>query len=231
MRLAIIVPVLNEAATVSEALARLAPWRRRGAMVIVVDGGSADGTVDRARAAADHVLVAPRGRASQMNAGARHALEGNGVDALLFLHVDTRLPARAAELILAGCAARPLAWGRFDVRIDGRSPALPLVAAMMNLRSRLTGICTGDQCLFATPALFEKVGGFPPLPLMEDVEFSRRARRLAWPIAVRDRAVTSGRRWERHGVVKTVLLMWRLRLAYFLGADPARLAAAYRDAR
>lgn len=231
MRLAVIVPVLNEASTAQEALARLAPLRQRGAIVIVVDGGSADGTADHARAMADHVLVAPRGRASQMNAGARHALEGDAIDALLFLHVDTRLPARADELIGAACTARPLAWGRFDVRIEGRSPALKLVAAMMNVRSRLTGICTGDQCLFAARALFETVNGFPTLPLMEDIEFSRRARRLAWPIAVRDRAVTSGRRWEQHGIVKTVLLMWRLRVAYFFGADPARLAAAYRDAR
>ena len=111
------------------------------------------------------------------------------------------------------------------------SPALRLVAAMMNLRSRATGICTGDQCLFATRALFEALDGFAGLPLMEDIEFSRRARRVAWPIAIRARVTTSGRRWERHGVVRTVLLMWRLRLAYFLGADPARLAAAYRDAR
>jgi rSAM/selenodomain-associated transferase 2 len=231
MRLAVIVPVLNEAATVPEALAQLAPLRQRGARVIVVDGGSADDTAGRARAAADQVLSAPRGRASQMNAGARHALDDGTVDALLFLHVDTRLPAHADALIGAACAARPRAWGRFDVRIDGRSPALALVAAMMNVRSRLTGICTGDQCLFATRALFETVGGFPALPLMEDIEFSRRARRVARPIALRECAITSGRRWERHGVVKTVLLMWRLRLAYFFGADPARLAAAYRDAR
>ncbi|MGZ8255151.1 MAG: glycosyltransferase, partial [Burkholderiaceae bacterium] len=143
MRLAIIVPVLNESSTVSGTLARLAPLRRRGAMVIVVDGGSADGTVECARGSADHVLVAPRSRASQMNAGARHALEGNAIDALLFLHADTRLPARADDLIDASCAARPLAWGRFDVRIEGRSLGLSLVAAMMNFRSRLTGICTG----------------------------------------------------------------------------------------
>lgn len=231
MRLAVIVPVLNEASAIAEALARLAPLRRRGATVIVVDGGSTDATAELTQSAADRVLVAPRGRASQMNAGARDALADASIDTLLFLHVDTRLPARADALIGVACAGRPLAWGRFDVRIDGRSPALPLVAAAMNLRSRVTGICTGDQCLFATRALFNKVGGFAPLPLMEDIEFSRRARQLARPCAIHDRAVTSGRRWERHGVVKTVLLMWRVRLAYFLGADPARLAASYRDAR
>lgn len=231
MRLAVIVPVLNEASAIGTALAQLVPLRQRGTTVIVVDGGSSDDTVELARRAADQVLVAPPGRASQMNAGAQRALTDAAMDTLLFLHADTRLPARADALIGAACAGRRLAWGRFDVRIDGRSPALSLVAAMMNRRSRLTGICTGDQCLFATRALFETLGGFAPLPLMEDVDFSRRARRCAWPTAIHDRAVTSGRRWERHGVARTVLLMWRLRLGYFFGADPARLAAAYRDAR
>jgi rSAM/selenodomain-associated transferase 2 len=231
MRLAVIVPVLNEERAIADTLARLAPLRARGAVVVAVDGGSTDRTVERARAAADHVLLAPRGRALQMNAGARHALADPAIDTLLFLHADTRLPDDADREVRAACAGRPSAWGRFDVRIEGASPTLRLVAAMMNLRSRATGICTGDQCLFATRALFEALDGYAELPLMEDIEFSRRARRVAWPIAIRARVTTSGRRWERHGVVRTVLLMWRLRLAYFLGADPARLAAAYRDAR
>jgi rSAM/selenodomain-associated transferase 2 len=231
MRLAVIVPVLNEERAIADTLVRLAPLRARGAFVVAVDGGSTDRTAERARAAADHVLLAPRGRALQMNAGARHALADPAVDTLLFLHADTRLPDDADREVRAACAGRPSAWGRFDVRIEGAAPALRLVAAMMNLRSRATGICTGDQCLFATRALFEALGGFAELPLMEDIEFSRRARRVAWPIAIGARVTTSGRRWEQHGVVRTVLLMWRLRLAYFLGADPARLAAAYRDAR
>lgn len=260
MRLAVIVPVLNEEAAIAGALAQLAPLRTRGARVFVVDGGSTDATVARAREAlgdigapgatgasartgasgatdatgasdAGAVLAAPRGRAVQMNAGARRALADPTVDALLFLHADTRLPADADRAIAAACAERRLAWGRFDVRIEGRSPLLRVVAAAMNLRSRWTGICTGDQALFATRALFERLGGFPELPLMEDVEFARRARRLAWPHALAARVTTSGRRWERHGVLRTVLLMWRLRLAYLLGADPARLALRYRDAR
>jgi rSAM/selenodomain-associated transferase 2 len=231
MALAIIVPVLNEESTIGTSLARLAPLRARGARVIVVDGGSADRTVARAREAADQVIESEPGRAVQMNAGAARALATAGVEALLFLHADTRLPDDADRTIAAACRGQPRAWGRFDVRIDGRSPWLAAIAAAMNLRSRLTGICTGDQCLFVTRELFEALGGFAPLPLMEDIEFSRRARRLARPAALRARAVTSGRRWERHGVLRTVLLMWRLRLAYALGADPARLAAAYRDAR
>jgi rSAM/selenodomain-associated transferase 2 len=231
LRLAIVIPVLDEEAAIGPALARLASLRARGATVLVVDGGSTDRSVERARASADAVLVARRGRAAQMNAGARAALADAQVQALVFLHADTRLPAEADRAIAAACAGRAEAWGRFDVRIEGRSPLLPVVAAMMNLRSRLTGIATGDQCLFVTRALFERLGGFPLQPLMEDVEFSRRARRVVAPIALRHTVTTSGRRWERHGVLRTVLLMWRLRFAYFLGADPARLAAAYRDAR
>lgn len=229
--LAVIVPVLNEEAAIGATLARLAPLRERGAVVIVVDGGSTDRTVALARSAADDVLSTARGRAQQMNAGARRALARREVDTLLFQHADTRLPDDADRAIASACRGRPRAWGRFDVRIEGRSPWLRVVAASMNLRSRLTGICTGDQCMFVTRALFDALGGFAPLPLMEDVEFSRRARRLARPIALRERVVTSGRRWERDGVLRTVLLMWRLRLAYALGADPARLAAVYRDAR
>src|SRR5512145_2037939 len=191
MRLAVVVPVLNEEHAIADTLVRLAPLRARGAMVVAVDGGSTDRTVERARAAADHVLLAPCGRALQMNAGARHALANPAVDTLLFLHADTRLPDDADRAVRSACAGRPSAWGRFDVRIEGAAPVLRLVAAMMNLRSRATGICTGDQCLFATRALFDALGGFAELPLMEDIEFSRRARRLAWPIAIRARATTS----------------------------------------
>lgn len=231
MTLAIILPVLNEASTIRVALTRLAELRHRGAAVIVVDGGSGDGTPALAAGLADHVLAAPRGRAVQMNAGAQHALADPATDILLFLHADTRLPDRADAFVAAACSGRSLAWGRFDVSIDGRSAALPLVAALMNLRSRLSGICTGDQCIFMTRAMYTAAGGFAAIALMEDVEFSRRARRLAWPRALRARAITSGRRWERDGVLRTVLLMWRLRIAFYFGGDPARLAATYRDAR
>jgi rSAM/selenodomain-associated transferase 2 len=231
MRLAIILPVLNEAVTVAAALARLADLRSRGASVIVVDGGSDDATVERA-AAADCLISAPRGRALQMNAGARTP-PARSADALVFLHADTRLPPQADRLIERALQAAP--WGRFDVTIaaDSARNRLPLraVATLMNLRSRLSGIATGDQAIFVRRAAFEALGGFAPLPLMEDIDFSRRARRLGWPAALRTRAITSGRRWERDGVLRTILLMWRLRAAYFLGADSARLAARYRDAR
>jgi rSAM/selenodomain-associated transferase 2 len=222
----IVVPALDEADGIGRTLAGLAPLRAAGAEVIVVDGGSRDATRSIAAPLCDRVLVAPRGRASQMNAGAR-ASRG---EILVFLHADTRLPEGALPSIRAALAGGRHAWGRFDVRIEGRAPLLALVAATMNLRSRATGIATGDQAMFMRRAAFEAAGGFPAIPLMEDVALSKALKRISPPACVRDRVTTSGRRWERHGVVATVALMWRLRLAYALGVDPHRLARRY-DAR
>jgi rSAM/selenodomain-associated transferase 2 len=222
MKLSIVMPVLDEAAEVEAALQALAPYRRRGVELVVVDGGSRDGTPELAYPLADRVIVAARGRAAQMNAGAA-AAQG---DVLLFLHVDTRLPEAADCLVLDGLTTSARAWGRFDVRIDGGG-LLGIVAIMMNTRSRLTGICTGDQAMFMTRAAFETAGGFPPIALMEDVALSARLKRSGRPLTLRARVTTSARRWRRYGTLRTVLLMWRLRLAYFLGADPAKLARAY----
>jgi rSAM/selenodomain-associated transferase 2 len=222
MKLSIVMPVLDEAAEIEAALSALAPYRRRGVEVIVVDGGSNDGTAERARVLADCVIAAARGRSLQMNAGAA-AARG---DVLLFLHADTQLPENADGLVLDGLARSGRAWGRFDVRIDGGG-FLRVVAIMMNTRSRATGIATGDQALFVTAAAFEAAGGFPPIALMEDVALSTRLKRIGRPCALRARVTTSARRWRRHGTLRTVLLMWRLRLRFFLGADPAKLARAY----
>jgi rSAM/selenodomain-associated transferase 2 len=219
--LSIIVPVLDEAPLVAAAVQALASFRERGAEVIVVDGGSRDGTPELARPHADRVMLAPRGRAAQMNAGAEVA----SGDALLFLHVDTKLPPDADRLVLRSLATAP--WGRFDVTIEGRSALLPLVAALMNFRSRLGGIATGDQAIFATREAFRKAGGFPAIALMEDVALSRRLKRIGRPICLAERVTTSGRRWERDGVVRTILTMWGLRLAFSLGADPTALAKRY----
>lgn len=221
-RLSIIVPTLNEAEGIQATLCALSPLRARGAEIIVADGGSTDGTVVLARPFADHVIVAPRGRARQMNAGAAVARG----ECLLFLHADTRLPPDADRLVEAALSGG-LAWGRFDVDIAGRHPLLPLIARLMNLRSRLTGIATGDQAMFVTRAAFAACGGFPPIPLMEDIALSRALKRIGRPACLRQRVRTSGRRWDRQGFWRTVLLMWRLRLAYFFGADPARLAQDY----
>jgi rSAM/selenodomain-associated transferase 2 len=222
-RISIIVPVLDEAGGIARTLAALAPCRARGAELIVVDGGSRDATAALARPLCDRLVAAPRGRAAQMNAGAAAA---HG-DVLLFLHADTALPADADRLVADGLATSGCAWGRFDVRIAGRHKLLPVVARLMNLRSRLTGIATGDQAMFVTRDAFAAVGGFPDLPLMEDIALSRRLKRLTAPLCLTPPAVTSGRRWEQHGVLRTILLMWRLRLAFFLGAEPNQLAQAY----
>jgi len=184
----------------------------------VVDGGSTDGTTQLARALCDRVIEAPGGRALQMNAGAR---EARG-DAFVFLHADTRLPALADEMIL--CSLKTHVWGRFDVEIAGQHPLLGLVACGMNLRSRLTGIATGDQAIFVRRDAFR---GFPAIALMEDIAFSKAMKRHGPPACLPQRVVTSGRRWESRGVVRTIVLMWRLRLMYFLGARPEVLARLY----
>jgi len=221
--LSIIVPVLNEATGIAALLEHLAPLRTRGAEVIVVDGGSSDDTLTIAAALADGAIASGQGRAVQMNAG-EAAASG---DTLLFLHADTCLPDNADRLIEAALD-RGHAWGRFDVRIEGRHPMLGVVACMMNLRSRWSGIATGDQGMFMRRATFNAVGGFPPLALMEDIALSRRLRAVSPPACIAARAVTSGRRWERHGVWRTIALMWWLRFRYFLGADPEQLARHYR---
>lgn len=207
MRLSIVVPALNEAATIDTALEALARLRARGHEVIVVDGGSTDATVTLAAGKADHVICAPRGRASQMNAGAAVA----SGDVLVFLHADTRLPDEADRAIARELSRHGGAWGRFDVSIDSRRRLLGLVGWTMNVRSRLTGIATGDQAMFVRRAEFEAVGGFPSLALMEDVAMSRRLKRRSRPRCLADRVVTSARRWESNGALRTIFLMGWLR--------------------
>jgi len=223
--ISIIVPVLDEAAGIVATLEALAPLRARGVEVIVIDGGSADATPELAEPLADRVIRSQRGRARQMNAGAA-AAHGR---TLLFLHADTRLPVRADELVAlaVGDVLAGPRWGRFDVRIEGRSIWLRVVARMMNLRSRLTGIATGDQAIFVSREAFRAVGGFPEIPLMEDIALSKILLRLNRPVCLAACVTTSGRRWETRGVWRTILVMWWLRLRYFYGADPHRLALAY----
>jgi len=222
--ISVVMPVLDEAVRIVSALKALQPLRAAGTEVIVVDGGSSDDTVAFATPLADKVIAARRGRASQMKAGAALARG----EVLLFLHADTHLPEGALTLV-AGALRAGCVWGRFDVRIEGASVWLPVVAALMNRRSRLTGIATGDQAMFVTRRAFDAVGGIPDIPLMEDIELSKRLLKLSSPACVAARVATSGRRWERHGVWRTILKMWWLRLRYFLGADPAQLAREYGD--
>jgi rSAM/selenodomain-associated transferase 2 len=221
--LSIIVPVLNEAAGIGALLAALAPLRAAGHEVLLVDGGSQDNTVALCHGAGCQVLSAGRGRARQMNTGAARA-QG---DVLLFLHADTLLPAHAPALV-ARAVQRGAVWGRFDVCIQGRSRLLPLVATLMNLRSRGSGIATGDQAMFVRRDLFRRLGGFADQALMEDIELSARLRAIGWPACLRPPVHTSGRRWDSHGVWRTIWLMWRLRWRYWRGVSPELLARAYR---
>ena len=222
--LSIVMPVLNEAAVMGTALQALTPLRARSTQLVVVDGGSSDATVALAHAAGATVVAAPRGRALQMNAGAEQARAG----VLLFLHADTLLPENADQLIAQALADGQAVWGRFDVHITGQLRMLRVVAAFMNARSRWSGMATGDQAMFMTRAAFDAVGGFAAQPLMEDIEISKRLRQLSRPACLRARVRTSGRRWETRGVWRTVLLMWRLRFAYWRGAAPEQLAERYR---
>ena len=221
MQLSIVIPVLNEASSIAPMLRRLGPMRERGAELIVVDGGSEDDTVALAADHADMVLASERGRALQMHAGALAASR----DTLLFLHADTVLPADADMRIEQALGTH--AWGRFDVTLDGAHPFYRVIAAMMNLRSRMTSIATGDQAMFMRRGFYFQAGGYPPLALMEDIAFCKRARRLARPACLRERVTTSARRWEKNGIARTVFLMWRLRLEYSMGADPDALALRY----
>jgi rSAM/selenodomain-associated transferase 2 len=236
-RLSIVVPVLDEAAGITTVLDALAAERAAalqappafpgGIELLVADGGSQDGTPALCTGRVDQLLQAPRGRARQMNAGAA-AASGS---VLLFLHADTRLPPGGLRAIAERLAARPEAlWGRFDVQIEGRSRWLPVIATMMNWRSAASGIATGDQALFMRRSAFDAVGGFPDQPLMEDIEVSRRLRRLPGgrPLRLRERVQTSGRRWDQRGAWPTILLMWRLRWRYWRGTPAEVLAKAYR---
>lgn len=222
-RISVIVPTLNEAGAIDRALSPLQTWRAAGHEVIVVDGYSADATRRLASPLADHCIVAGPGRAAQLNAGARIA-DGS---VLLFLHADTLLPLDALTTLTALSRERAVLWGRFDVSLAAPGFLYRLIGTTMNLRSRLTGVATGDQAVFVTRSLFERVGGFPRIALMEDVALSKRLRREQWPCCLRARVSTSARRWQREGVIRTVVMMWGLRLAYFFGVSPVRLQAVY----
>lgn len=223
-RISIIIPTLNEAENIQPTLDRLQPLRSRGHEVILVDGGSSDDTVDMARPEVDRILNSEPGRAHQMNVGASQARG----DIFWFLHADTLIPELADQIIDTVVDNKSRAWGRFDVRLSGKDRRFRLIEWMMNRRSRLTGIATGDQGIFITRALFKKIDGFAEQPLMEDIEISRRLKRHARPTCLKQKLITSSRRWEARGIWRMVFLMWRLRLRYALGGDPHKLARLYR---
>jgi rSAM/selenodomain-associated transferase 2 len=222
MRLSIVVPTLNEGALIETLLRSLAPLCERGHQLIVSDGGSTDDTLARAARWADTVVGSP-GRAVQMNRGAALA-QG---DWLWFVHADSGFD-DPPQRLAAGIAGSARDWGRFAVRLDDPAPVFRLIETLMNRRSCMTGIATGDQGLFVRRDLFAQVGGFPEQPLMEDIELSRRLKRHGKPDCRQETLVVSARRWRRDGVLRTVGLMWQLRLRYFLGVPPQRLAERYR---
>lgn len=224
MHISIIIPILNEAEVLVGHLKSLQAARDEGHEVIVVDGGSTDGSQALAKPYADQLLVAKCGRAQQMNAGAGVA----SGDILLFLHIDTLLPDDGLSEIVQAGTTNANTWGRFDVRLSGNKRFFRVIESMMNWRSRMTGIATGDQAIFVSRNLFHRLHGFADIPLMEDVEISRRLKKIGPPICLTQRVITSSRRWEVGGTLKTIFLMWRLRLAYWLGADPALLVRHYR---
>lgn len=217
----IIIPMLNESEIIASKLQSLQHLRSQ-CELIVVDGGSLDGSVELARSWVDKLVESPAGRAKQMNAGADFA----SAELLFFLHLDTEVPTNLIELLLANGNSCDF-WGRFDVSIEGAHWMLPVVAFLMNARSRVTGIATGDQGMFISRSLFEKVGCFPDQPLMEDIELSRRLLQEKKPYCIKQKVKTSGRRWEEKGAFRTIWLMWSLRWAYWIGEAPEKLAERY----
>lgn len=223
-RLSIVVPILNEARQLPGLLDHLQHWQHRGCEIIIVDGGSSDGSQALIEAHGFHVICAERGRARQMNVGAQGACG----DILIFMHADTRLPQQADVLVRRALLDGQNLWGRFDIRLEGRHGMLPVIARMMNLRSRLTGIATGDQAIFVTAGAFNQIGSFADLPLMEDIQLTKDLCRISPPACISDKAITSGRRWMEKGVWRTIWLMWRLRWAYWRRTPAAILAKRYR---
>lgn len=226
MLLSVIIPALNEAATLHHLLPDLATACSQ-AEIIVVDGGSTDNTPEVVRTFPSvRRIEASRGRASQMNAGAAFATG----QIFLFLHADTVLPPGAQAAVSNALRDPGVVGGRFDVRFDNPRAAFRIIAGLMNLRSRLSGIATGDQAIFVRKQTFDRMGGYADIPLMEDVEFTRRLKRQGRLACLRLRVTTAARKWEREGVVRTIVLMWIMRFLYAAGISPARLHRYYYDA-
>ena len=218
----IVIPTLNEEAKIQVCLMKLQGLRKEGFEVIVVDGGSIDKTPQLLEGLCDQFISNRQGRATQMNAGARQA-KG---EFIFFLHVDTQLPENFSEII-SSVEVDTFCWGRFDVKLSGKHWSFRVIESMMNIRSRLTGIATGDQVMFVSQKLFREVGGFPEIALMEDIAMSRMLKNICSPLCLKQKVLTSSRRWEKHGIASTILKMWWLRFSYYIGVDPVRLARQY----
>lgn len=220
MNLSIIIPVYNEVETIDILLDSLKPLMSKYE-IIIVDGGSLDGTREKVSNYSVKLINSKKGRAKQMNVGAELA---NG-NVLLFLHADTFLPNDISELLSLKDSEK--AWGRFDLKLSSERSIFRLIETMINLRSRLTGIATGDQAIFVGKKLFKEVNGYQDIPLMEDVALSKDLRKIAKPMCLKSKVITSSRRWEKFGVLKMVFLMWILRFLYFIGFHPETLSRYY----
>ncbi len=223
IKISVIIPTLNEEGCIKQTLISLQPLRNSGHEIILSDGGSRDRTVAIAQPLVDQVVASPPGRSIQMNQGANAATG----DILWFLHADSIVPASAETDIIDCLTNSTHIWGRFNIRLSGRQPIFRLIETMMNLRSCITGIATGDQGIFMLRYAFDQIDGFADIPLMEDIAISTRLKRIKAPACIQQILVTSSRRWEQNGIIKTILLMWWLRLAYFFGVPPRYLAAKY----
>jgi rSAM/selenodomain-associated transferase 2 len=221
VKFSIIIPVLNEASGIEKFLSTLQTFREQGE-IIVVDGGSQDNAIAIASPLIDKFIKSPKGRAIQMNAGAKAA----SGEILLFLHADTYLPSNALKLIEQGLSQN-YQWGRFDIKLSGPHFIFLVIARFMNWRSRLTGISTGDQALFVQKLVFDQVGQFPEIPLMEDIAICKNLKSIGPPLCLKSKITTSSRRWHQFGITRTILLMWWLRLLYFFGCNPETLAQLY----
>lgn len=223
MRIAVIIPALNEAQFIQQTLFNLQAWRQKGHQVLLVDGGSTDETLTLAEPLVDELLVSEPGRALQMNMGAEHA----DADILLFLHADTLISENADQHIIASIA-QGNDWGRFNVAFSSGRLVFRIIAFFINLRSCLSSIATGDQAIYVDKLLFDRVGRFPPLPLMEDVQLSINLKRKQRACCLQQTVITSSRRWEKNGIYKTILLMWSIRLGYFIGIPTEKLKLWYK---
>lgn len=224
MKISVIIPTLNEEQHIAQTLQSLQGLRQQGHEVIVVDASSEDQTLARIDGLYDCLIPGQRGRARQMDEGVRQA----SGSILWFLHADTQVPVAAIDLMTQIAATSEIVWGRFDVRLSGTHPLLRIVEALINLRSRLSGIATGDQGIFVSRVLYDQIGGYPQIPLMEDIALSKRLKQECKPLCLHQRLLTSSRRWEQYGILRTIGLMWSLRLAYALGISPDVLVRYYR---
>lgn len=223
-KISIIIPCLNEAANIVTTLHALQSLRERGHEIILSDASSTDDTISLASPLCDKVISSKAGRALQMNAGAQHA---NG-DILCFIHADTLCPENLDRIIIHELKTSNYLWGRFNIKLNGKKFAFRLIESLINIRSRITGIASGDQGIFIYRHVFNRLSGFSPIPLMEDIELSKRLKKLSKPVCIKNYAlITSSRRWEKHGIIATILLMWTLRLKYFSGVSPEKLATRY----